>query len=388
MFANLSDNHNRNYLSKDLIILSIAFFFIFMGSSFQQFFIPYLQETTTWSVMKCSVILMVVYTTFLFWRIFVNYSIKFLGDYLTIILGSLTYSGFVLTLYITKQYYILVISALVWGWGAAALWITSSTQILDAAKKSKYGTASGIFYCATHLGFAFGIALLGRMGQKFSGDHAMLTAFIAIIIGNLIILFVPKNKVERNFDVQIAFSMMLDAKVKIVGLFLFASSLGFGLMLGAFTNVAKEHGFAYLAGAAVFAPIARAVLSLLGGAISDKLGRGKTLFLSFLVSFFGLTSAGIRSNLATLGFSAFSLGVLGGLVPVAAMAIIGDSVSIEKRHLAFSATFVWRDLGVVISLFLGQYLSMLLGGVRTTFVIFAGIFLVCALLSLILIRYE
>ncbi len=338
--------------------------------------------------MRCSVILMVVYTTFLFWRIFVNYSIKFLGDYLTIILGSLTYSGFVLTLYITKQYYILIISALVWGWGAAALWITSSTQVLDAAKKSSYGIASGIFYCATHLGFAVGIALLGRIGQKFSGDYAMLTAFIVIIIGNLIILFVPKNKVERNFDVQIAFSMMLDAKVKIVGLFLFASSLGFGLMLGAFTNVAKKHGFAYLASAAVFAPLARAVLSLLGGAISDKLGRGKTLFLSFLISFLGLVSAGIYSNIATLGFGAFSLGVLGGLVPVAAMAIIGDSVSTDKRHLAFSATFVWRDLGVVISLFLGQYLSIVFGELKTTFITFAFIFLICAVLSLILIRYE
>lgn len=378
----------RHYLSKDLILLSVAFFFVFMGSSFQQFFIPYLQETTDWSIMKSSVILMVVYTTFLFWRIFVNYSIKLLGDYLTLVLGSLTYSGFVLTLYITKQYYVLIIAALIWGWGAAALWITSSTQVLDASKKSRYGIASGIFYCATHLGFAVGIVLLGGIGQRFNGDYAMLSAFSAIIAGNLILLFVPKSKVERNFDVRIAFSMMLNTKVKIVSFFLFASSLGFGLMLGAFTNVAKDHGFAYLASAAVFAPLARAGLSLLGGAISDKLGRGKTLFLSFLISFLGLASASIRSNIATLGFSAFSLGVLGGLVPVSAMAIIGDSVTTERRHLAFSATFVWRDLGVVISLFLGQYLSMVFGGVKTTFIIFAGIFLISALLSLILIRYE
>lgn len=338
--------------------------------------------------MKCSLILMVVYATFLFWRIFVNYSIKILGDYLTLILGSLTYSGFVLTLYITKQYYILIMGALVWGWGAAALWITSSTQVLDASKKSRYGTASGIFYCATHLGFAVGIALLGRIGHKFNGDNAILTAFIVIVIGNFILLFVPKNKVERNFDVQIAFSMMMDTRVKIVGFFLFVSSFGFGLMLGAFSNVAKEHGFAYLASAAVFAPLARAILSLLGGAISDKLGRGKTLFLSFLISFLGLASAGIRSNITTLGFGAFSLGVLGGLVPVSAMAIIGDSVPTEKRHLAFSATFVWRDLGVVISLFLGQYLSMVFGEVRTTFISFACIFLICSVLSFVLIRYE
>ncbi|HGE72032.1 TPA: MFS transporter [Candidatus Poribacteria bacterium] len=376
------------YLSRDLKILSIAFFFIFMGSSFQQFLIPYLQKSTSWSAMKCSVILMVVYSTFLFWRVFVNYTIKWLGDYVSIFLGSLTYSGFMLSLYLTKQYPLIILSALIWGWGAAALWITSSSQVLDASRSSQYGMASGIFYCATHLGFAFGVLLLGNIGERFSGDHAVLTACLAIVIGNIIILFIPKRNTHRESRIGIAFTMMLAKKIRIVSFLLFASSLSFGLMLGAFTGVAEKHGFAYLAGTAVFAPIARAVLSLVGGFISDKLGRGKTLFISFAISTVGLASAGIWSNIVTLAFSALSLGLQGGLVPVSAMAIIGDSVNTERRHLAFSATFVWRDLGVVLSLFFGQYISSKLGGFNGTFIIFAGIFLICALISLSLIKHE
>jgi len=376
------------YLSRDLKILSVAFFFIFTGSSFQQFLIPYLQGATSWSAMKCSVILMVVYSTFLFWRVFVNYTIKLLGDYLSIFLGSLTYSGFMFSLYLTKQYPLIILSAIVWGWGAAALWITSSTQVLDAVKTSKYGMASGIFYCATHLGFAVGVFMLGNIGERFGGDWSVLTAVFAIVIGNIVILFIPRKRVEREFDIRIAFTMMLASKIKIVSFFLFASSLSFGLMLGAFTGIAKEHGLAYLASAAVSAPIARAVLSLVGGAVSDKLGRGKTLFLSFAISSVGLLFAGMWSNIFTLGFSALSLGLQGGLVPVAAMAIIGDSVPSERRHLAFSATFVWRDLGVVVSLFLGQYLSALMGSFKGTFIIFACVFLICAFLSLILIKRE
>jgi MFS family permease len=376
------------YLSRDLKVLFFAFFFIFIGSSFQQFLIPYLQEATSWSAMKCSVILMVVYSTFLFWRVFVNYTIKWLGDYLSIFLGSLTYSGFIISLYLTKQYPLIILSAIVWGWGAAALWITSSTQVLDAAKSSKYGMASGIFYCATHLGFAFGVFVLGNIGERWGGDYSVLTAFFAILIGNVTILFIPKKKVQREFDIRIAFSMMLAPKIRIVSFYLFASSLSFGLMLGAFTGVAKEHGLAYLAGAAVFAPIARAVLSLVGGFVSDRLGRGKTLFISFAISFFGLMLAGLWSNMLTLAFSALSLGLQGGLVPVTAMAIIGDSVPSERRHLAFSATFVWRDLGVVVSLFLGQYLSSLMGSFRGTFLIFSVIFLLCAILSFPLIKQE
>jgi len=376
------------YLSRDLKVLSLAFFFIFMGASFQQFLIPYLQEATSWGRMKCSAILMVVYTAFIFWRIFVQYSIRALGDYLSIVLGSLTYSGFVATLYLAKQYPLLIIAAFVWGWGAASLWIVSSTQVLDAARKSRYGMASGIFYAATHAGFAVGVMVLGRMGERLGKDAVLLSALAAMGIGNAVMLFVPRKRVERETDIRVIFSMMRTAKVKIVGFFLFASSLGFGFLLGAFTGVAEERSFTYLANAAVFFPLARFAISFAGGTISDKLGRAKTLILAFVISSLGLSLAGLWSNIVTAGFSAFGLGLQGGLVPVAAMAIIGDSAVRERRHLAFGALFVWRDLGVVFSVFLGQYLRSLLGGFRPCFLTFACIFLFCALLSIILVRRE
>lgn len=378
----------EKYLSRDLKVLSIAFFFIFMGASFQQFLIPYLQETTSWGTMKCSVILVMVYATFLFWRVFVIWTISLLGDYLSILLGSLTYSGFVTALYLTKQYPLLILASFVWGWGAASLWIVSSAQVLDAARESRYGMASGVFYAATHAGFAIGVIMLGRIGEWYGKDTMILSALAAMILGNFAMLFVPRRGIHRERDIRIIFSMMRTAKVKIVGFFLFASSLGFGFLLSAFTGMAKEQNLIYLANAAFFFPLARFALSFLGGAISDKLGRAMTLVLAFVISALGLFLAGMWSNIITAGFSAFSLGLQGGLVPVAAMAITGDSASTERRHLALSALFVWRDLGVVFSVFLGQYLSMLLGGFRSTFLIFAVIFVFCAFLSVILVKRE
>jgi len=378
----------KKYLSRDLKVLSAAFFFIFMGASFQQYLIPYLQETTSWGTVKCTSILMILYTSFMLWRIFVQYSIGGLGDYWSIVLGSLTYSGFVATLYLTKQYPLLIAAVSVWGWGAASMWIVSSTQVLDAARESKYGMASGVFYGATHAGFAIGVVLLGRMGEHFGKDAILLTALAAMVIGNVVMFFVPRKPVHRETDIRIIFSMMRTAKVKIVGFFLFASSLGFGFLLGAFTGVAGEHSLAYLANTAVFFPLARFILSFFGGAISDRLGRARTLVLAFIISSLGLFLAGMWSNMVTLGFSSFGLGLQGGLVPVAAMAIIGDSASPERRHLAFSALFVWRDLSVVVSLFLGQYLMAVLGDLRPCFLIFAGIFFICAFLSIALVRRE
>jgi MFS family permease len=380
----------KRYLSRDLKILSLAFFFLFMGASFQQFLRPYLQETTSWDSMRISTILIVLYAVIMVWRIFIQYSIKALGDYLSIVLASLTYSGFVLTLYLTKQYHLLVIAAVVWGWGGASLWITSSTQVLDAARESRYGKASGIFYSATHLGFAVGVMMLGRVAERFGNDAIPLAALAAMLIGNIVMLFVPRNRVQRETGVRAIISMMRTAKARIVSFFLFASSLGFGFLLGAFTGVAeaKEQSFIYLANAAVLFPLARFVVGLTGGFISDKLGRARTLVLPFVVCALGLFLAGIWSNIFTIGVSAFGLGLLGGLVPVAAMATIGDSATRERRHLAFGALFFWRDMGVVFSLFLGQFLLARLGDFRVCFLVFACIFVLCAFLSVVLVKRE
>ena len=58
----------------------------------------------------------------------------------------------------------------------------------------------------------------------------------------------------------------------------------------------------------------------------------------------------MRPNIITVGLSSLGLGLLGGLVPVAAMAIIGDSAVRERRHLAFGALFFWRDAKIVLGL--------------------------------------
>ena len=378
------------YLSRDLKILSLAFFFLFMGASFQQFLRPYLLETTNWGQTRVSAILIVLYAVIMIWRIFVQWSVRLLGDYLSIVLASLTYSGFVATLYFTKQYPLILVATVIWGWGGASLWIVSSTQVLDASCESRYGSAAGIFYAATHAGFATGVMLLGRAAQKWGNDAILLSALAAMLVGNSIMFFVPRKRVQRELGIRAVFAIMKRPKARIVSFFLFASSLGFGFLLGAFTGVATEqkHKFVYLANAAVLFPLARFIVSLFGGIISDKLGRAKTLVLPFVISSAGLFLAAFWSNVVTIGISSLGLGLLGGLVPVAAMAIVGDSAIKERRHLALGALFFWRDMGVVFSLFLGQFLLSKLGNFQPCFIIFACIFLFCGFLSIILVNRE
>lgn len=386
----------KSFISPHLVILSSAFFFMFLGSAHQQYLKPYFSEVLGWGTIKGSVIISTVYISFMIWRLFVCYSIKFLGDFRSIILGAATYPLFVVALLITDSFIGLLLIAIIWGWGAASFWITSSVQILDASDKSRYGASSGLFYMMTHIGFAIGVFIYGRILEYYGTiqlEHAhnvrLIVTLIAMIIGSLIIFKLPKLKVKREANLRQIFSFMKMPQFTIASFLQFSSALGFGILLGLFSDYIKdEYGSAYLSITAVFYPLARAILSFGGGALSDRLGRGMALFISFLIGSMGLLIAGLWTSLFTAAVAAFSLGFQGGLVPPVSMALIGDDTVPQRRHLAFGAVFFWRDLGVALALLLGPSLTLLLKSFESTFFIFSLIFFVCAIASVVLIRYE
>jgi len=296
----------------------------------------------------------------------------------------------------TDSFIGLILIAVLWGWGAASLWVTSGAQILDASDKSRYGAASGLFYMMTHIGFALGVFVYGRILGHYGPtqlEHAhnvrLFVTAGAMIVGTLIIFGLPKSQIDRKANLRKFFAFMKLPKFVIAEFLQFSSAIGFGILLGLFSDYIKdEYGSAYLSITAIFYPLARAFLSFGGGALSDRLGRGKTLFISFIIGSIGLFVAGVSQSLFTAGLAAFSLGFQGGLIPPISMAIIGDDIKPQSRHLALGAIFVWRDLGVVLALLLGPSLTLVLKSFQFTFIIFSAIFLICAFISIILIKYE
>ena len=84
-------------LPRTAVILSTGFFFVFMGASaFQQFLIPYLTDKGVTSAFQASTILALVYISFLVWRAVVAYTLYYLGEYWSTVLGATTYSLFAL----------------------------------------------------------------------------------------------------------------------------------------------------------------------------------------------------------------------------------------------------------------------------------------------------
>ena len=139
-----------------------------MGAgAFQQFTVSYL-GSLGWNTLKAASVLAVVYFSFMICRLLAPYTLWVLGDYLAALIGGLTYGLFVLTLFLWPYYPVLLVAALIWGWGASIFWTAGSTLILDEGDKAKnYGSYMSLFYSSTHLGFLIGVLALGAILARY-----------------------------------------------------------------------------------------------------------------------------------------------------------------------------------------------------------------------------
>lgn len=377
--------------SKDLWTISSAFFFIFMGvGAFQQFLIPVFSVKLGRSAMECSWILATLYLSFLFWRVVCGWTLKWLGDYLSLVLSSLTYLGFAICALFVNNYSFLIIAAIVWGWGAASIWIAASTQVLDTSTRTKYGSASGIFYTATQLGQAIGVFLLGWIAGKQGNKPMLIWAIIITAVGNMIIFGVPKRRTRRESPtISRIFGVLKSRKSKIIAFMQFVSSFGFGIVMSSFGDLIKTlYGVALIGIITQGFYVTRMVCGYFAGWLSDRVGRDTVLILGFLFSAIGLGLAIFVRTPWALFISAATFGLQVGTVPIVVMAMIGDSTTPERRHLVFGAIYLWRDLGVAVSILTGMYLNAYTRNFTVGFGVFAILFLICMVFSFNLRRYR
>ena len=278
-------------MPRTVVTLSAGFFFVFMGASaFQQFLIPYLTDKGVTSAFQASTVLAVVYISFLVWRAVVAYTLYYLGEYWSTVLGAATYSLFAIGAFALNRFEFLLIAAGMWGWGAAAMWISSTTQLLDATADTHYGRASGLLYTATTGGQAIGVLFLGVLMSVTNVEFGPLVAAGITAIGVAVFLFLPYQHTKRvKPRLAPVFKVLTVPRTGLAALFLFLSSLAFGLILGSFSQIiGGEQGHGALALITAGYWITRIFGSYLGGVIADRLGREHVLILSFGMAGLGL----------------------------------------------------------------------------------------------------
>ena len=386
MKNNISTDGERSLLSRDLLVLSGCFLFIFMGAgATQQFLITNFSAQTGRTYAQCSWILAMVYFAGLVFRIYSAHTIRFLGMYRAIVFGLGTYTLFAFCAMLLDNYWLLLLAAGMWGWGAAAVWITSPTQIIQATAAKRYGSASGIFYSSVYIGQAVGVLLLGRLLKEGLSFQEMLLVAIAIsLVGNVISLFLPRRSIPRDAPPKVAdvFGALKTVKIWELAFIQFATSFGFGLVLSSVPSAAEKIGrgdMIYLITLGYY--IGRIVASWIVGRLSDWIGRDKVMLCMFLGASIGLIPAVLTESFVALSLASVMLGLQAGTVPTIVTAMVGDATDADRRHLVFAALSLLPSFGIGFTIVGSQYLQILLGGFNRSLLVYAIVFLICIFLT-------
>ncbi|MDI1445698.1 MFS transporter [Polyangium sp. 6x1] len=120
--------------------------------------------------------------------------------------------------------------------------------------------------------------------------------------------------------------------------------------------------------------------TLLGGALSDRLGRRATMLLSLVVSSAFMIGLGVAREIWQLASATVLLGFFADMFRPASQALVADIVPPEHRVKAFSLQYWAANLGYAFAAVLGgfmakrSFLALFLGDALTTLVLAAIIF--------------
>ncbi len=363
-----------------LICLSYALTFAGAGA-LQQFIIPILRQKG-FPELKSYLPLIVIYFSFAIFRFLSGLSLKRLGVKTSLLIGSLTYILFPLSLLLSFPYPLFLFSMFIWGWGAAIYWTAGTVSVLLLSKEERYGTFTGILYTSLQVGFAIGVAILG-LSHSLGETFMFALAFFLSILATVLLLPLPSLTLQMDsLAPSELFSLAFSRENRLSAFYLFVSAISLGIMFGSFGEwITKHYGFAYLSLITFIGYAGRIFFAYPGGYISDKLGENFALFLTFLISSIGLAIAALFSSPATLSLTALTLGSQMSIVPISATALIGREFPPRLYHLASGALLAWNSLGVAVALLLCALFESIWRNLPLVFSFFAIVFLICGIIS-------
>ncbi len=384
---------------RHLLLLVGMFYLIFAGAGAQQLYlVPYLRQVTSWTGLRCALVLAVVYTTMMVFRVGNVYLLRRWPDWKWTMAGALTYFLFPVGMFLMAylpSYALALAFAALWGWGAAAMWGGTTMQILALTEgiRSRHGLGIGLLHAGSHAGWFSGVIVLGLVFAHASARPGLLYATAA---GITLIALLPALALPRSAEVTIApphremLWEIISRPNALIAMFLLGSSaLASGLMLGAFADYVRlEYGVGYIWLTAMFFPGVRIVLAFLSGVLSDLGGRAPVLSVSFLLAAAGCATAVVWHSPAALALTAALLGLLNGAVPVVSASLVGDSAERKRRPLVYGTIFTAADFGGVVGLILSRVVGGAAANLETSFIIFAVLFTVCAGISALLQHYA
>ncbi len=356
------------------VFIIALFFFVFAGGGAFQ---GYLKAALPgeWSPLRVTSLLGIVYLSFMFWRLLIPASQHLLTDKWSLVLAATAYALMPVLLIYTADYRLLAIAAALWGWGAASLWQTGPVWLYDATSPLYRGLWAGILYGAVFLALMGAAKVQGWAAD--AGQHRLLaTVLVPALAAVALSIALPARRARAEvLSVASLRLHLFDGRVLILGGLLFVSATAYGLLLGAFRDSAEAlYGSARVGTMLAVFFATRLVVSVFGGFFSDFMARTTVITIAYVAGGVSLAAAASLEGALSMAAAAGCLGLVSGVVPVSVTACTGDWFEPAQRSLALGAAFVWRDMGMVVSLIGGQFLVELSGGFSTPLFVFGALF--------------
>jgi len=362
---------------RDTAAISVAFFFAFLGAGASQpYVVSFLNEEKGLPLGQASLVLSMVYFTFVVFRFFIGFIIDAVGLQTAKIIGITTYALFPVVILAGNSLPVWLAGSVLWGIGAPMLWTSSLVQVMNSAGPGRHAMAAGMLR-----GTVLAAVLVGSYALAFvyarRGYEALFA--LAAVLGVAAVAAMacsPSRPVPREKpSLRKFFEVMASHEAKAVTVFLVCSGLAYGVLLnGIKTHIEDAYGKYWLELIIPCFALAGILTSFVGGRICDRAGRWPTFTWGFAIGTAGMLLAWAVPKPGAIMLAMACIGVQFAIVPLSAFAWVGDRTTPSDRAAVMGYVFCFRDLGVAVAI----QARGAIGEPARAFPVFAAISLACA----------